>query len=81
MTAPSIALATLRADPLARLRQAEDGVHLDPKPEEQQVFDLARSLRAEGLSLKAICCRLQAEGHLPRSGSTWHPMTISRICG
>ncbi len=57
-----------------------DGVHLEVDPVEARAVDLARRLRAEGLSLRAIGTRLLEQSHVPRGGRTWNPNTVARIC-
>lgn len=37
------------------------------------------ALRAEGLSLRAIAARLNAEGHTTRRGSAWGPVQVRRV--
>jgi DNA invertase Pin-like site-specific DNA recombinase len=60
-------------------RLAADGVHLEADPAEARAVELVRSLRAEGLSLRAIGERLAAAGCVPRGGGAWHPDTVKRI--
>jgi DNA invertase Pin-like site-specific DNA recombinase len=36
-------------------------------------------LRAEGLSLRVIADRLNAEGHTTRRGMPWNPMQVARV--
>jgi DNA invertase Pin-like site-specific DNA recombinase len=36
-------------------------------------------LRAEGLSLRAIADRLNAEGHTTRRGKPWNPVQVARV--
>jgi DNA invertase Pin-like site-specific DNA recombinase len=46
------------------------------------VADLApmmAQLRAEGLSLRAIADRLNAEGHKTRRGGDWNPIQVARV--
>ena len=62
-------------------RLAADGVHLEADPGEARAVALVRALRAEGLSLRAIGERLEAEGLRPRGGARWHPDTVARIAG
>lgn len=57
-------------------RLAADGTHLEPDPDEQRVCALVRQYRADGLTLRAIGARLEAEGLLPRNGGCWHPRTV-----
>jgi DNA invertase Pin-like site-specific DNA recombinase len=35
--------------------------------------------RAEGLSLRAIAARLDAEGHTTRGGKAWNPVQVTRV--
>ena len=57
---------------------AADGVHLEADPGEQRVIELVRALRAEGLSIRAIAARLEADA-VPARGGRWHPTTIARL--
>ena len=46
------------------------------------VADLApmvAQLRAEGLSLRAIADRLNADGHTTRRGAAWNPVQVARV--
>jgi DNA invertase Pin-like site-specific DNA recombinase len=38
-------------------------------------------LRAEGLSLRAVAARLNAEGHTTRTGKPWNPVQVARVLG
>ncbi len=38
-------------------------------------------LRADGLSLRAIAARLNADGHTTRRGKPWNPMQVARVLG
>lgn len=61
-------------------RLAEDGVSLVEDPAEQEVLALARALRAEGLSLRAIAGHLERRGFVARSGKAkWHPQTVANL--
>jgi DNA invertase Pin-like site-specific DNA recombinase len=60
-------------------RIAADGVHLEADPDEAAVVARARALRAEGLTLRAVAARLEAEGFTPRGGGRWHPQTVANI--
>lgn len=54
-----------------------DGVHLEEHPEEQATAEVARGLRASGLSLRAIGAELVARGLLTRSGRRrWNPNQV-----
>lgn len=59
------------------LRLSEDQKAVVPDASEQTAIDLMRKLYAEGMSLRDIARRLEAEGFQPR-GKAWHPTTISR---
>ena len=50
-----------------------------PHPVEQQAIDLARQLRADGMSLRRIARELTDAGFAPRRGRTWHPAQVARI--
>ena len=43
------------------------------------LLPLVASLKAEGLSLRAIAERLDAEGHTTRHGRPWNPVQVSRV--
>ena len=43
------------------------------------VAELARALRADGLTLAAVGAGLTAAGHVPPNGTTWHPSTLHRL--
>jgi DNA invertase Pin-like site-specific DNA recombinase len=60
-------------------RLADDGVRLVEVPEEQEVIRLARSLRAEGRSLRAVAKELTARGIRGRSGKPLASMAIHRM--
>jgi len=48
--------------------------------EEQKAIAMIRDLRAEGLSLREICCHLTAAGVARKGGSrSWHPQIVSDI--
>jgi len=55
---------------------SEDGIHLQPEPQEQEALTLILALRADGLSLRAIAARLNADG-VPARGKCWHPTTVA----
>jgi len=46
---------------------------------EQVVIREARRLRADGLSLRKVSKRLEADGHLSRDGSRFHPQQVARM--
>jgi len=57
-----------------------DGKRLVAHEDEARAVELVRSLRAEGLSVRAIAERLNAAGVRSR-GSRWHATTIARLLG
>ena len=59
-------------------RLAVDGVHLENDDDEQRVIELVRALRADGLSLRAVADRLNAD-NVPARGKRWHTTTIARL--
>lgn len=49
-------------------------------PEEQQVIDEARKLRASGASIRAIGTELTRRGYTTRTGKVqWHPTQVARL--
>jgi DNA invertase Pin-like site-specific DNA recombinase len=58
-----------------------DGVHVVEDPAEQAVVARARSLRAEGASLKGVVEALRAEGVVGRSGRPLAVTQIARMLG
>lgn len=58
---------------------AADGVTLEKNVGEQAVVEAVRTLRAEGLSLRAIAGELEARGLMARNGGSWHAKQVSRI--
>jgi len=55
------------------------GRQLIEHPEEQSALRRMRQLRTEGGSYRHIAATLQAEGHRPKRGSLWYPMTVRQI--
>lgn len=58
--------------------RAEGGVLVENE-QEQAARQRIIELRSEGLSLRAICGRLEAEGHRPRSGGRWHSYVVKLV--
>ena len=56
-----------------------DGKTLVAFDDEQRSIELAAQLRRSGMSFANIGEQLLAEGHQPREGCEWHPMTVSRL--
>lgn len=59
-------------------RLAADGHTLEREPAEQACVALVRAYRTEGLSIRAIAARLDAEA-VPARGGRWHPTTVARL--
>lgn len=56
-----------------------DGVTLQENSDEQEIKELIRSLRSDGLSLRKIAQELKSRGCLTRNGKAWHPQQIARL--
>jgi hypothetical protein len=56
-------------------------VQLEAHPREQDAVVLARRLRHEGTSLRAIGRALIDAGHAPRKATKWHVAVLSRMVG
>lgn len=53
---------------------------LIPDKREQRAVAMIMDLRADGVSLRGICSKLETEGFIRRRGSKkWHPQTVSGI--
>ena len=52
---------------------------LEPDPEEQAVISTVRTLRAEGVSLRTIVARLEAEGFRSRTGTPLGLTQVARV--
>lgn len=48
--------------------------------DEMRAVAAARAYRAEGLTLRAVAERLNAEGYAPKGGGRWHATTVNRAC-
>lgn len=59
-------------------RLGADGRTLEADPSEQAVIAAVRRLRAEGLSLRAIAERLNADA-APARGQRWHLTSVARL--
>jgi DNA invertase Pin-like site-specific DNA recombinase len=59
---------------------ADDGRKLVANPSEARALALVKSLRDEGLSIRAIAERLNAES-VPARGGRWHATTVARLLG
>ncbi len=59
-------------------RLGADGVHLEPRQDEQETVSRVLHLRSDGLSIRAIAERLNVEG-TPSRGACWHKTTVARL--
>lgn len=59
-------------------QRAEDGDLVDDDTE-LQVRRLAEQWKAEGVGVREICRRLNADGHRSKRGGLWHPTTVARL--
>ena len=59
-------------------RLGADGVHLEPRQDEQETVSRVLHLRSDGLSIRAIAERLNVEG-APSRGACWHKTTVARL--
>jgi DNA invertase Pin-like site-specific DNA recombinase len=57
---------------------AADGVHLEPLEAEQVAIATVRALRRDGLSIRAIAAKLNADGIAAR-GARWHATSVARL--
>lgn len=55
-------------------RVAQDGAQLERDPEEEAARDVARQLRAQGLSLRAVAAELHQRGIRSRTGRGFAPV-------
>ncbi len=60
-------------------RLSEDGIHLIESEREQRIIALVQSLRADGMSLRQIVVRLNADSVTTRNGNGWQLTQIVRI--
>jgi hypothetical protein len=60
-------------------RLAENGVHLEEHPEEQQVIAEAKAMKAAGMSLRTIAADLARKGFKARNGQTFAATQINRM--
>jgi site-specific DNA recombinase len=60
-------------------RLGENGIHLEPHPEEQAVLSTIRELRSRRCTLRGIAAELNARGWRTRRASAWRLEHIARI--
>ena len=58
---------------------AADGRTLLPEPAERAAVDLARELRAAGLSLRAVSAELDRRGYRARNGRPFAATQVARM--
>lgn len=72
-----------KGEPVSRaprgLRIIGKGLEPDPESDGLVIAARVRELRSQGLALRAIGDRLEAEGFRPERGRHWHPSVISYI--
>ncbi len=66
-------------EPPFGFRLADDGVRLEPEPDEQRIIGRVRELRAHGVSLRKIAAQLATEGFASRTGRGFAVMQIQRL--
>lgn len=60
-------------------RLADDGIHLEPHPEEQKLLDIMRELRQSGLTLREAATAMNARGFRNRQGREWTHQFIATL--
>jgi hypothetical protein len=60
-------------------RVALDGARLEPDPQEQAARAVARQLRAQGLSLRAVAAELERRGVRSRTYREFAPVQVKRM--
>jgi DNA invertase Pin-like site-specific DNA recombinase len=60
-------------------RLAADGVRLEEDEAEQAVLVAVATMRAQGLSLRAIATALEAQGYTNRNGNGFNPKTVANM--
>lgn len=82
-TAAALAVKAKRGERVGAIpygsRLDDDGIHLLPEPSERVVVALARTLRADGLSLRSVAAELDARGYVARSGRPFLAPQVARM--
>jgi len=60
-------------------RVGADGARLEPHPQEEEARAVARQLRAQGLSLRAVAAELERRGLRSRTGRGFAPVQVARM--
>jgi len=58
---------------------ADDGVHLEPNPKEQEIIEFVYQLREGGCSYHHISAVLESEGFVNRRGNRFSPSGLNRV--
>lgn len=80
-TAAALAVKRARGERVGQVPlgyQATDGAKLAEDAAELAAIDRIHELRAEGVSIRGIASRLNAEG-VPARGRRWYPTTVARV--
>jgi Recombinase len=64
---------------MVRLPDTGSPRHAEAEAAYADLFPLVAELRAEGLSLRRIVDRLNAEGPTTRRGKPWNPVQVARV--
>jgi len=59
-------------------RLADDGVHLEDDPHEQEALQIIQKFREDGQTLAEVANALEARGVSRRNGNSWHKQAVSR---
>jgi hypothetical protein len=60
-------------------RLADDGIHLEPNPAEQDTLQQIRALRARGFALITIAEALNEQGRRNRQGREWRRSFVGQL--
>lgn len=60
-------------------RLADDGLHLEENPQEQEIISRVQELRAAGYTLREIAAELNRQGFTTRRGSAWQHVYVMNI--
>lgn len=59
---------------------ADDGIHLEPCPEEQSILERINELRQAGYSLRKVADALNNETRFNRQGLPWNHVSLHTLC-
>lgn len=60
-------------------RLADDGIHLEDDPTEQEIIEKIRALKAKRHSFRQIAEELNRDGYVTKKGKTWTHKQVSRV--